>query len=145
MSCFICDKHLGNINQPPGGYIYEDEHWMVCHFPAQQSVLGRIVLESKRHFLDFSDMSEEEAGSYGVLIKKLYSALKQVTEAERVYSLVTIDGVPHFHVHFIPRRSDSPTKGMDFIKQDWSCSEIDAFNVARKLYLILNSTDKIKI
>ncbi|WP_414858893.1 HIT family protein, partial [Paenibacillus sp. Soil787] len=106
MSCFICEKHSGNTNQPPGGYIYEDEYWMVCHFPAQQSILGRIVLESKRHFLDFSQMTEEEASSYGVLLKKLYSAIKEVTEAERVYSLVTIDGVPHFHAHFIPRKSD---------------------------------------
>jgi diadenosine tetraphosphate (Ap4A) HIT family hydrolase len=120
MSCFICDKHLGYSNQPPGGYIYEDEQWKVCHFPAQQSILGRIVLESRRHFLDFSEMTEEEAGSYGVVIKNLYSALKQVTGAERVYSLITIDGVPHFHAHFIPRGSDSPTKGMDFLKQDWS-------------------------
>lgn len=60
MSCFICDKHAGLSNQPPGGYIYEDGHWMVCHFPAEQSVLGQLVIESKRHFLDFSDMNDEE-------------------------------------------------------------------------------------
>lgn len=39
-TCFICEKHLGNTQQPPGGYIYEDEHWKVCHFPAEQSVQG---------------------------------------------------------------------------------------------------------
>ena len=138
-TCFICRKHNGQETAPPGGYIYEDEHWKVCHFPAKQSILGRIVLESRRHFLDFSEMTEEEAGAYGVVIKNLYSALKQVTGAERVYSLITIDGVPHFHAHFILRGSDSPTKGMDFLIQDWSCNEIDASDVARKLHAILNS------
>ncbi|MFC5452367.1 HIT family protein [Paenibacillus aestuarii] len=138
MSCFICVKHIGITDQPPGGYFYEDEHWKVCHFPAQQSILGRIVLESRRHFLDFSEMTEEEAASYGILIKKLYSALKHVTGAERVYSLITIDGVPHFHAHFIPRRSENTTKGIEFIKQNWSCNEKDATDVVQKLHAFLN-------
>jgi diadenosine tetraphosphate (Ap4A) HIT family hydrolase len=137
MCCFICEKHVGSSNQPPGGYIYEDEYWKVCHFPAQQSVLGRIVLEAKRHFLDFSEMSEKEAASYGVLVKRLYSALKQITGAERVYSLVTIDGVPHFHAHFIPRSSECTTRGVDFLKQNFFCSEQDAAEIAHKLKVIL--------
>lgn len=134
MSCFICDKHTGISNQPPGGYIYEDEHWMVCHFPAEQSVLGQLVMESKRHFLDFSDMTDEEARTYGYLVKKIYSTLKQITDAERVYSLVTIDGVPHFHAHFIPRMGQSETKGMKFITQKKSCDEKEAFELVQKLY-----------
>jgi diadenosine tetraphosphate (Ap4A) HIT family hydrolase len=68
MSCFICDKHAGITQQPPGGYIYEDEHWMVCHFSPRNAVLGQVVVESKRHFLDFSDMTDDEAKSYGVLV-----------------------------------------------------------------------------
>lgn len=139
MSCFICDKHFGDYNQPPGGYFYEDAHWKVCHFPAPQSILGRIVLESKRHFLDFSEMTEEEAGSYGILVKKLYSALKQVIDAERVYSLITMDGVPHFHVHFIPRGTDSQPRGLDFLKQESSCNELDAAEVARKIHVLLTT------
>ncbi|KRF21741.1 hypothetical protein ASG93_30585 [Paenibacillus sp. Soil787] len=70
-----------------------------------------------------------------ILFLEKAPAIKEVTEAERVYSLVTIDGVPHFHAHFIPRKSDCSTKGIDFIKQDGTCSEIDAINLARKLNL----------
>ncbi|MBP1993051.1 HIT family protein [Paenibacillus eucommiae] len=139
MSCFICDKHAGITNhQPPGGYIYEDEHWMVCHFPAEQSVVGQLVIESKRHFLDFADMTDEEAASYGFLVKKLYAFIKQITGAERVYSLVTIDGVPHFHAHFIPRTSDSLTKGINYISQEKSCDEKDAIEIAQKLHAMFN-------
>jgi diadenosine tetraphosphate (Ap4A) HIT family hydrolase len=138
MSCFICDKHRGISNQPPGGYFYEDKHWKVCHFPADQSVLGRIVLESKRHFLDFAEMTEEEAASYGGVIKLLYAALKQVTEAERVYQLITIDGTPHFHVHFIPRGRDGKTRGLEYLRQELSCIEDDAIQLVNKLQVILN-------
>ena len=138
MSCFICDKHAGNTVQPPGGYIYEDEYWMVCHFPAEQSVIGQLVIESKRHFLDFSDMTDEETKSYGSLVKKIYSHIKQVTGAERIYSLVTIDGVPHFHAHFIPRLSDSETKGMKFIIQEKSCDKKEAIEIAQKLHTLFN-------
>lgn len=133
MSCFICDKHAGTTHQPPGGYIYEDEHWMVCHFVARNAVLGQLVVESKRHFLDFSDMTDDEARSYGVLVKRLYAVLKQVTGAERVYSLILLEGVSHFHAHFIPRRSDSPTRGIQLLTQDWSCDEQDAIRIAQQL------------
>ncbi|WP_148929183.1 HIT family protein [Paenibacillus methanolicus] len=139
MSCFICDKHLGTSNQPPGGYFYEDEHWKVCHFPVDQSCVGRIVLESKRHFLDFSEMTEEETISYGVALKQLYLALKQVTGAERVYSLLTIDGVPHFHAHLVPRGYDSMSRGIEYLRQESSCTEKEALQVVHKLNAILNS------
>lgn len=139
MSCFICDKHNGIFNQPPGGYIYEDEHWMVCHFPIEQSVLGQLLIESKRHFLDFSEMTDEEARTYGYLVKKLYSILKEITGAERVYSLVTIDGVPHFHAHFIPRMGHSVTKGIKFITQEEkSCEVKDATELVKKLIAKFN-------
>ncbi|BFT72429.1 HIT family protein [Paenibacillus sp. P36] len=138
MSCFICDKHNGVSNQPPGGYIYEDEHWMVCHFPTEQSVLGQLLIESKRHFLDFSEMTDEEARTYGYLVKKLYSTLKEITGAERVYSLVTIDGVPHFHAHFIPRMGQSTTKGIKFITQEKSCEVKDVTELVKKLIAKFN-------
>lgn len=133
MSCFICNKHTGTTNQPPGGYIYEDDYWMICHFPAEQSVLGQLVIESKRHFLDFSDMTDEEARSYGNVVKKIYTILKQITDAERIYSVVTIDGVPHFHAHFIPRMSHSVTKGMTYLTQEKSCDEKEAIDIALKM------------
>lgn len=137
MSCLICDKQKGISNQPSGGYVYEDDHWKVCHFLLEDSVCGQLVVESKRHFLDFSDMTHEEAESYGILIKKLYTALKQVVGAERVYTVILLEGVPHFHAHLVPRHKDSEYKGMKFLNQKWSCSEEEAIKVANRLREIL--------
>ncbi len=48
--CFICRKHKGQEATPPGGYIYEDEHWMVCHAPGKLGPLGTLFIESKASF-----------------------------------------------------------------------------------------------
>lgn len=137
MACFICEKHKGEINQPPGGYIFEDKYWIVCHFPFQQAILGQLVVESKRHFLDFSEMTFEEAQSYGVLMKRLYSAMKQLSDFERIYSLMLLEGVPHFHVHLIPRDSNNKNKGIKFLSQNYSCDEEKANEFAIKMIELL--------
>ena len=48
--CFLCRKHNGGEAAPPGGYIYEDEHWRICHAPPKLGPLGTLFIESKRHF-----------------------------------------------------------------------------------------------
>jgi diadenosine tetraphosphate (Ap4A) HIT family hydrolase len=67
-----------------------------------------------------------------------HAGINQPPGGERVYSLVTIDGVPHFHAHFIPRMSDSTTKGINFITQERSCDEKEVIEVAQKLHAMFN-------
>ena len=107
MLCFICQKHAGLVSLPPGGYIYEDAYWRVAHAPVEEMGSGTLIVESKRHFLDFGQMTEEEASTYGVLMHRLYTALYAVTGAERIYSVMLLEGVPHFHVWLIPRLAGS--------------------------------------
>jgi diadenosine tetraphosphate (Ap4A) HIT family hydrolase len=138
MSCLICDKHEGKGAQPPGGYIYQDGNWMVGHYSPDASWPGQLVVESRRHFLDFAEMTPEESASIGPLLSRLYSAVRRVTGAERVYALVLLEGVPHFHCHLIPRGSDSSTRGMTFLSQDWSCAESEAVEAAQRLREVLH-------
>ena len=132
-TCFICRKHNGQEAVPPGRYIYEDEHWMVCHAPAELGPLGTLFIESKRHFLDFAEMTDEESASFGNVMQKIYQALKAHTNAERIYQVTLIDGVPHFHSWLVPRRKDDIERGMKFLARDDSCSEEDAMVLAEKL------------
>ena len=132
-TCFICRKHNGQEAVPPGGYIYEDEHWMVCHAPAELGPLGTLFIESKRHFLDFAEMTDEESASLGNVMRKIYQALKAHTNAERIYQVTLIDGVPHFHSWLVPRRKDDIERGMKFLARDDSCSEEDVMVLAGKL------------
>ena len=132
-TCFICRKHKGQEPAPPCGYIYEDEHWMVCHAPGKLGPLGTLFIESKRHFLDYSEMNEEESASLGNVMKKIYRELKIHADAERVYQVTLIEGVPHFHTWLVSHRKDDSEKGMKFLASDVSCSDEDAAELADKL------------
>ena len=131
--CFICRKHNGQETAPPGGYIYKDEHWMVCHAPGKVGPLGTLFIESKRHFLDYTEMTAEESASIGNLLKKIYYALRLHTDAERIYQLSTMEGQPHFHSWFVPRRKGDMERGLKFLARDDSCHEEDASALAGKL------------
>ena len=132
-NCFICRKHKGQEAAPPGGYIYEDEHWMVCHAPGKLGPLGTLFIESKRHFLDYADMNDEESTSLGVVMRKIYNALRVHTDAERIYQYTSIEGVPHFHSWLVPRRKDISERGLKFLAREDSCSGEDSAALAERL------------
>lgn len=132
-TCFLCRKHIGQEATPPGGYIYEDEYWMICHAPAKLGPLGTLFIESKRHFLDYAEMTEEESTSLGNALRNIYDALKFHTAAERIYQVTLLDGVPHFHSWLVPRRKEDPERGMKHLVREDTCSEEDAIELAQKL------------
>jgi diadenosine tetraphosphate (Ap4A) HIT family hydrolase len=133
-TCFICRKHNGQETAAPGGYIYEDEHWMVCHAPGKLGPLGTLFIESRRHFLDYSAMTTEEAASLGDVMKKIYSALRLHMDVERIYQLCTMEGQPHFHSWIVPRGKDVVERGLKFLARDDACDERDAIELANKLH-----------
>jgi diadenosine tetraphosphate (Ap4A) HIT family hydrolase len=132
-TCFLCRKHNGLEPAPPGGYIYEDAHWMVCHAPGKLGPLGTLFVESRRHFLDYSEMTVEEAASLGPVLKKVYAALKIHTKAERIYQLSTMEGQPHYHCWLVPRRKEDAERGLKFLARDDACSDKEAESLAGKL------------
>jgi diadenosine tetraphosphate (Ap4A) HIT family hydrolase len=132
-SCFLCRKHKGEEPSPPGGYFYEDDHWLVCHAPGKLGPLGTLFIESKRHFLDYAEMTEAEAASLGKVLKRVYRALREHTDAERIYMISMMEGVPHFHSWFVPRGKDVAERGLKFLARDDSCTEEDAIALVQKL------------
>lgn len=131
--CLICRMHRGDGEQPPGGYIYEDAHWRVCHARPERAVPGHLHVVSRRHFLDFGEMTPEEAGSLGPLLTRLFAALRRATGAERIYFFVMLEHVPHFHAHLVPRRPDAPERGLAFLSRDWSCTPEEAAEAAARV------------
>ena len=131
--CFLCRKHSGQETAPPGGYIYEDGRWMVCHAPGRLGPLGTLFIESTRHFLDYSEMTVEEAASLGGVLKKVFAALRAETGAERIYQVLLLEGVPHFHAWIVPRRPEDQERGMQFLARDDSCPDEEATRLAEIL------------
>ena len=106
---------------------------MVCHAPGKLGPLGTLFIESRRHFLDYSEMTTEESASLGNVLKKVYQALRTHTDAERIYQLSTMEGQPHFHSWLVPRGKDVTERGLKFLARDDSCSEEDANKLANEL------------
>ena len=106
---------------------------MICHAPVKLGPLGTLFIESKRHFLDYAEMTDEESASLGNLMRKIYHALKLHTEAERIYQVTLMEGVLHFHSWLVPHRKEDVERGMKFLTRDDSCSEEDAVELADKL------------
>jgi diadenosine tetraphosphate (Ap4A) HIT family hydrolase len=138
MLCFICQKHAGQVGLPPGGYLYEDERWKVCHAPLAEANPGTLLVESRRHFLDFTEMDEAEAGSYGRLLQTLYAALKEVTGAERIYALTLLEGIPHFHTWLVPHGNGTAESGLQFLVQARSSRRDEALAMVRALRKVLS-------
>ncbi len=135
--CPICRKHAGELAQPPGGYIHLDPHWRVCHAPLDAGPTGMLLVEAQRHFLDYAEMTPDEATSYGELLKRLYLCLKLLTGAERIYQLVLLDGAPHFHTWLIPRLPGEELKGMQLLNADRSTNEDEVNRLADGLRQVL--------
>jgi hypothetical protein len=72
--CFICRKHNAQEAAPPGGYLYEDECWMVCHAPDRLVSRRKDISEHGLKFLARDDScSDEDAAE---LASKLREAVK---------------------------------------------------------------------
>ena len=70
-------------------------------------------------------MTTAESASFGALIGRLTTAIKQVSGAERVHVYSSMDGAPHFHVWLTPRRPDD-VKGRGFIVSGGYCTDAAA-------------------
>jgi len=103
---------------PPGGYIYKGKHFAVCHAPLNMGSTGTMLVESKRHFLDFGEMTQDEGAEFTRALRKIFPVIKDVTGAERVYSLAMMDGVPHFHLWLVPWKKGERLRGVKYLASE---------------------------
>jgi diadenosine tetraphosphate (Ap4A) HIT family hydrolase len=112
--CSYCVAVIAD-DEPDGGWLLRDELWAVAHGPASSTAPGGLLIRSMRHFVDFAEMSDAEAASFGFLMGRLDAAIRAVVEAERVHLVSTRDRVSHFHAWLYPRAASSPVRGTDFL------------------------------
>lgn len=106
--CFICRKQRGEV-AIPGGPIYEDDLVYAGLGEGQETgYLGYLMAETRRHVPGLPDLTDAEAAALGVLVARLSRALRAAEGAEHVYAFVLGDGVPHVHVHVVPRYPGAP-------------------------------------
>lgn len=123
VSCFICQKHRGEW-PIPGGLIYEDDLLVVCHLQylgrdPNDTYLGYLIIETKRHTPGLAELTAEEAQALGLMASRLARALKVSEGAEHIYQLVWGDHVSHMHVHIVPRYPGAPVPYWGIHVDEW--------------------------
>jgi diadenosine tetraphosphate (Ap4A) HIT family hydrolase len=102
VNCVLCrgadgDAELSRVQ------VWEDGLWRLT-MSLEAEILGFSYLEPKRHVPYVTDLDGEEARTFGDVLARVSSALRQETAAEVVYVYVFGGGVPHLHVHLAPHR-----------------------------------------
>ncbi|GIG61505.1 hypothetical protein Lfu02_58770 [Longispora fulva] len=136
--CWFCADDRG-ADAPPGGWLYEDEHWRAGHAPPQFGPAGLVVLESRRHVLDVSELDPAEAAGYGPVLGRLTGAVKGVTGAPRVYTWASAAHTPHLHVWVLPWTPDQPV-GPAFLARThrYACTAREAEETAAAVRAVLD-------
>jgi diadenosine tetraphosphate (Ap4A) HIT family hydrolase len=101
----------------PGGYVVEGEHFLAEPGPLQESSAGTVILEARRHVLDFGEMTAAELAEFGSIAHRLVPAIKAATGVERVYLLAVMERAPHFHLWFVPKQDEGQLRGVDYLAQ----------------------------
>jgi diadenosine tetraphosphate (Ap4A) HIT family hydrolase len=123
--CNICRKQDGLetgsalLDAPsPEGYIVETEHFLAEHAPLQSSSAGTVIVEARRHLLDFGEMTSAELADLGSILSRLVPAVKAATSAHRVYFLALMERAPHFHLWLVPKQEGGALRGVAYLAQE---------------------------
>lgn len=101
-SCVLCrgaagDAELGREQ------IWEDALWRLTTSVGPGDVTpGFSYLEPKRHIRSVADMDGDEASTFGSVLARCASALREAAGAELVYVYIFGDHIPHMHAHLAP-------------------------------------------
>ncbi len=87
--------------------VFEDDNWLIRH-STETNILGYVIVEAKRHYVDLSQCNAEEAVTYGQVLSILMAAIHTVIDCQRIYTFTLAELVPHFHVHVVPRTQSIP-------------------------------------
>ena len=101
-SCILCDPERASA-ELSRIVVWEDDLWRLST-TVFGAVPGFSYLEPKRHIPHLTDLDGPEASTFGAVLAKVATALRETTGADLVYVYIFGGGVPHLHVHLGPHR-----------------------------------------
>ena len=134
-SCTACDTLAGRV-APPGGTIYENEHWLVDHAVSPAPLRGFLIVKTKRHVEDVADLTLAESASMSDALSRTTKALRDVMAPERVYVASFGESVRHVHWFVVARTSGlpaGPSLLADMWDGRWACSDDEAADIANRV------------
>jgi diadenosine tetraphosphate (Ap4A) HIT family hydrolase len=107
--CALCrgaraDHELGRVQ------VWEDDLWRLT-MSLDSYTPAFCYLEPKRHIAYITELDGDEARTFGAVMARISSALKDITKAEVVYVYIFGGGIPHLHVHLAPHTEGDALAG----------------------------------
>jgi diadenosine tetraphosphate (Ap4A) HIT family hydrolase len=132
-SCLACDIVSG-ARTPPGGVIFENDHWLVDHSVGPVMLRGFLIIKPKRHCEHIGDLDPLELSSFGQVLGLTTRALMQVLSPKKIYVCSFGELVKHVHWYIIPRMEGMPADGGEVVNVmwdgRWACSDEEAADLA---------------
>jgi diadenosine tetraphosphate (Ap4A) HIT family hydrolase len=98
--CLACDLAEGRLPLP-GGVIHETANWFVDHTVGPLGV-GTLILKPRRHVTRVSELTDNEAGELGPLLRRSAAVVDELLGPEQVYTcLWSHAGGTPVHIHYV--------------------------------------------
>jgi diadenosine tetraphosphate (Ap4A) HIT family hydrolase len=105
--CSACAEIAGEVSAP-GGIILDDALWFVSHHTGPYTDPGELIVKTRRHCESLSELTAQEAGALGPLLRACVAALTQVVVSERIYAVSFNERIRHVHFLLLPRTAAMP-------------------------------------
>lgn len=105
--CGVCDQ-VHEAVEVKHGLLYEDDLWVVRHAAPPYGVAGWLMVMTRRHCPEPAEFTDDEARSFGPMLRLFERSLREVTGALRIYTAAMGESFPHFHGHMVPRYAETP-------------------------------------
>ncbi len=89
-------------------YLWTNEHWRLWTFDEPTGLPLIVLLESREHYADPGDLSDELAAELGVLLARIERAIRGLGNIGRVHVCRWGDGGEHLHWWFMARPARVP-------------------------------------
>ncbi len=106
-NCGVCRENAGEL-ELPYGIVWENDLWLLRHFPPPGSAVGWVTLQTKRHVPGPGYFDDREVVSFGPTLRHVCKVLQEATASLRIYVAAMGESAHHFHMHLVPKYEDGP-------------------------------------
>ena len=107
-ACIFCEMLAGRVDKG----LVEETDLTLTIVNIRQFEVGQVLVIPRRHAPTILDLTDEESAALMDAVRRVSSALVKTYSPDGITlynnnGLASLQEVPHFHMHVVPRRNDS--------------------------------------
>jgi histidine triad (HIT) family protein len=119
-SCFFCQR-LRSPEEWRDRLVWENPDFHVSHQgnEAEPTLLGDLIVQTRRHVPDLGELTRSEARMLGLLVAGLSRSLTECTGASWTYCFAFLEGYRHVHLSIVARYPGLPKEFVRLAVAEW--------------------------